>query len=201
MTWVAIATEDEPSEAAAERIIESLGAQVHIRLRRGGFGYLRSRLPNFSDMAKTTPVFLLTDLDNGICPQALIQDWSGGRALPEGLHFRVVVREIETWFMADRQGFAEFLGIREQYVPDRPEDILDPKAKVLELAARSKGALKKDMLPAAGSVASQELGYSARLASFARQIWSIDRASVRSNSLSRAVARLRSSGLSCNCCD
>lgn len=191
MTWVSIATEDEPSEAVAERLVQDAGGSVYLRLRKGGFGYLKSSLAKFSKIADQQPVLLLTDLDRGDCPLRLIEDWRGGGLSPQ-LYFRVVVREIEAWLLADREGFGEFLGVPSRLIPGEPEALHDPKAKVLELAQRARAGLRAELLPARGAIASQGLGYSARLAEFASNGWDLARATERAPSLARAVQRLRS---------
>jgi hypothetical protein len=200
MTWIAVATEDEPSEAVAGRLVEHVGAQVSMRLRKGGFGYLKASLGKFAEMARHQPVLLLTDLDRAQCPLVLIEDWTAGAALPPQLFFRVVQTEIESWLLADHEGFAEFLGVKLRRFPERPEELADPKSKVLELASMARSDIRSEMLPQRGSEASQGIGYSARLSQFARASWSIERAATRAPGLQRALTRLASAGLQCGCC-
>ena len=68
MRPVFIASEDALSEAVGQRLIEATGSDLAVTqlLRRGGSGYLRSRMRNFCEVARRTPVLLLTDLDREI---------------------------------------------------------------------------------------------------------------------------------------
>ena len=93
-----LATEDVLSEAVGERLIDEFSfgrLVVSQRIRRNGFGYLRSRFPSFCKMAERQPVILFTDLDRADCPMTLIEDWTRGTAIPDRLLFRVAVREID----------------------------------------------------------------------------------------------------------
>lgn len=191
MISVAVATEDLPSEQVAERLIAYIGGNVGLRLRREGFGYLKSRLPNFCEIARQMPVFVLTDLDRAPCPHALVQAWVGQTQVPPNLVFRVVVREIEAWLLADQEGFSQFLGISPRLLRHDPETLHDPKAEVLRLARRARAAIRRDLLSSNNSAAPQGLGYSARLSEFASSIWDIERACESSDSLRRAVTRLQ----------
>ena len=100
MTEFAIATEDALSEAVAETLLRQTGGHVvQRRIRRNGFGYLKSKIGAFNQMARTVmPVMLVTDLDQWNCPAELIADWLPGGADPR-LLFRVAVRETESWLL------------------------------------------------------------------------------------------------------
>jgi len=53
MTGFAIATEDALSEAVAETLLHQVGIRdIQARLRREGFGYLRSRIADFNRIAE-----------------------------------------------------------------------------------------------------------------------------------------------------
>lgn len=195
MISVAVATEDLPSEQVAERLIRYIGGNVDLRLRREGFGYLKSKFPSFCEIARQMPVLVLTDLDRAPCPHALVQAWIGQIHMPPDLVFRVVVREIEAWLLADREGFSQFLGISPRLLPHDPETLNDPKAEVLRLARRARAAVRRDLLPSNRSTAPQGLGYSSRLSEFAQSMWDIERACESSDSLRRALTRLQEMAL------
>lgn len=196
MTAVWLAAEDALSKAVAERLLCEIlpGAEIVSRFRGSGSGYLKKKLPNFLQMAKTYPGFLLTDLDRVACPQTLVQEWCKGKRLPDSLLFRVAVRETESWLMADRDGFADFSGIPKSKLPLDVEAILDPKEKLLGLVRRyATKEAKADLLPAANSrTARTGMAYNARLAAFVRDPdgWSPARAAEHADSLRRARARL-----------
>lgn len=193
MRPIYVATEDEVSEAVAERLIDhaNSGLVVEVRMRRGGNDYLKGKLPELAKLARTFPVFLLTDLDRLACPSALINGWRGGIPLPNGLVFRVAVREVEAWLLADHRGFAELSGVPVHRVPDDPEMLLDPKEALIAVVRRY-GArqIKGKILPDRGSTAAVGPGYTAELSAFARDAWDPVRAAERSPSLARALQRL-----------
>src|SRR5215216_3086937 len=96
---VHLAVEDDLSESVLRRLLRDSNRDYSVGtvFARGGFGYLRSRVRNFNAAAVAgTPIILLTDLDNSLCPTELIQDWL--EAQPHAnLIFRVAVREVESW--------------------------------------------------------------------------------------------------------
>jgi hypothetical protein len=80
---VAIATEDELSEALAETlVIDVVQGTIGQRLRRSGFGYLRKNIASFTQIAQhVTPVLLLTDLDrNSRLGSFVRKSWDWRRA-------------------------------------------------------------------------------------------------------------------------
>lgn len=194
MQTVALATEDELSEAVGVRLLAEHGEklEVGLLLRRGGNGYLRSRLANFCQMARLNPMLMITDLDRWTCPAVLCAEWLGRTVRPEKLLLRVAVREIEAWLLADHEAMGALLGhtiaLR---LPTLPEAIQNPKEFLLGLAARAPRDVRADLCAEAGAVARQGLGYNARLSTFVREIWNPERASSRSDSLRRARERIR----------
>lgn len=188
-----VATEDVLSEAVAERLVEeeNQGMAIAVRLGRGGNTYLRDKLPSFVSIANTFPLLLLTDLDRGACPADLIDQWLAARTLPRNLLFRVVVREIEAWLLADRGGFAEFAGIPIHRIPENPELLDDPKATLLNLVrTHGKRGIREAILPKRNSTAKIGLMYNQALCGFVRESWSPDRASEIADSLRRAIRRI-----------
>ncbi|MDR3620523.1 MAG: hypothetical protein P4L85_14325 [Paludisphaera borealis] len=136
MTWIVLATEDELSEQVGLCLAEEAGLEVGQRLGKRGNGYLRGRITNFCEMARQRPVLLITDLDRTSCASALISDWMGTRSRPDGLIFRVAVREVESWLLADHEGMTELLGAKVGKLPNAPDELPDPKQKLLALAQR-----------------------------------------------------------------
>ena len=110
---VTVATEDMLSEAVALRLLaeHSPRLMLHQSLHQQGFGYLKRKLNAFRQMAQRQPVFLLTDLDRQQCALELITQWSNGRPYPTNLLFRVAVREVEAWLLADRENLSTFLSL------------------------------------------------------------------------------------------
>lgn len=188
-----LATEDALGDAVGNRLIAeaSGGLKVAVRMGLKGNVYLRQKLPELIKLAKAYPVLLLTDLDRIECPPQLIQDWTGAHALPENMLFRVVVREVESWLLADRNAFSAFSGVPLNKLPTDPESVDDAKALLLRLVRRyGHKVLKQDLLPASGTRAKVGFGYNQQLCQFVNDRWSPVRASGASDSLSRVRNRL-----------
>ena len=192
MRGIIVATEDILSEAVAEKLIQETGGQLQVvqKLGRQGFGYLRSRMLKFNQMARTQPVFVLTDLDRVECATTLIENWMGQRRLAPGLLFRVAVREIESWLLADHEAMRRLLGRTQLRLPDAPDALADPKETLVRLARKGPRAVREAIIPEPGAVASQGLGYNNILVDHVRNHWSPERAASRSDSLSRARIRI-----------
>jgi hypothetical protein len=102
-----------------------------------------------------------------------------------------VVREVESWLLADRRGIAAFLGVSEALVPREPEALLDPKETLVNLARRSRRSkIRELMLPPQGSSHPIGPGYSLALEEFARGRWDVAAAAERADSLRRCLVRL-----------
>jgi hypothetical protein len=190
---VHLAVEDDLSEAVIRKLLLDTGRTYAIGgvFGRGGYGYLRSRAKNWNAAAAAgTPILLLTDLDQHPCPSALIDDWLEAEPHPN-LIFRVAVREVESWVLADRQGFADFLGISVTNVPLEPDQIADPKQSLVNLARQCRRrTLRESIVPRQGSTAVQGPDYNGCLGEFVRNHWDRGSAARRSLSLNRAWARL-----------
>ncbi len=186
---IAIATEDELSEAVAVRIVQvaAPGLIVASTFRRDGFGYLRKSMERFCGMAPHLPVLLLTDLDKSDCAPSLIRTWLGPRSKPREFLFRVAVRETEAWLLADHDAMAKLFGRRDPKLPEDPDALSDPKAALIRLARKAPRSMRTEIAPEPGAAASQGLGYNAVLCRFVREHWDPVRAAVRSNSLRRAL--------------
>ena len=187
-----VATEDELSEIVAEKLVyELVSRDTYIeRIRRNGYGYLKSKMQSFCEIARRRPVFILADLDARACPRALIEDWCENWQRAEKLIFRVAVREIESWLLADRTAIAKFLNVSPAKITRDPETLTDPKAYLLSLAEQGAREVKNRLLPSRGSSAKQGLGYSDCLAEFVMKKWSPARAAECSDSLRKARERL-----------
>jgi hypothetical protein len=187
--------EDPLSECVARRLLALHGEKYHVGIAygRSGFGYLKRTAAGWNAGARSTPFLLLTDLDESYpCPSALIEDWLGGEDRRHGnLLFRVAVREVEAWLLADADGLAEFLGVNPKFVPVNPEGLADPKAELIALARRARSRdLRDRLVPRPKSTAPQGRDYNACLCEFVDGRWNPARAAERSVSLARTVQRL-----------
>ncbi len=192
MLSVALATEDELSEAVGQRLLLDSYPDIVVDplIRRSGSGYLRSRISNWCEIAEHQPLVLLADLDQSRCAPSLIREWLGRRPQPPRLIFRIAVREVEAWLLADHEAMQALLG-RTARLPRDPDAVPDPKRYLLDLAKHAKRAVRADLLASEGAIANQGLGYNTRLSAFVENEWDPHRAAVRSNSLLRALTRIR----------
>lgn len=189
---VALATEDALSETIGQRLLGELGPKMEASqlLRKGGSGYLRSRMRSWCQMASHQPVIVMTDLDLLACPAVLLDDWFITLPRPPNLLLLVAVRESESWLLADHEAMRKLIGSRGVF-PPRPDEITDPKQLLLQLAERAPRNVKLDLIKAAGAISSQGIGYNARLTEFVRTDWNPERAAQRSPSLAHARRRMR----------
>jgi len=181
-----LAVEDDLSEAVLTKMLPAR-YDVGVCYKKGGFGYLKKKIRGFNDASNSMPFLVLTDLDMGECAPVLIEEW-----LPVPVHhnllFRVAVREVESWVLADHDRFAKFLGIRKTLVPVNVDTIDDPKEYLINLARGSRSRdLREDIVPAKGSTAKQGPGYNDRLVSFVREFWDPCEAMRNSPSLARTI--------------
>lgn len=187
-----IAVEDLLSEAVAKRLLVDSGRSFSIGAvyNHGGNGYLRKNVPGWNNAAKGIPFFLLTDLDAVVCPSALTSSWLPD-TIQHNLIFRVAVREVESWILADRISFSSFLGVSKTRLPQQPDELPDPKATLIRLASKSpRSLIKSRIVPRPKSTAKQGRDYNGCLCEFVTTVWKPDEAELNSPSLYRCRQRL-----------
>ncbi|WP_152521875.1 hypothetical protein [Pantoea sp. AS-PWVM4] len=192
MEYVCVATEDVLSEAVALKLISLTNGRLIVsqKLRKNGFGYLKSKFPNFCNLSQNMPVILITDLDNCPCAPSLINNWKNGAVIPPNLIFRVAVREVESWILADHVGLSDFFKIPAKAIPMIPDDLPNPKSTLLSLAKKAPRDLKNGLIAKKGTLAIQGTEYNIILSDFVNRIWDPRRAAENSDSLSRAIKRV-----------
>ncbi len=193
MDSIYLAVEDVVSAAVGRRLIrEYTSFHLKTTFRKDGNGYLRTKLKNFCEIANRTPFLLITDLDRVACPPSLIKNWTNNNAfsVPEKMLFRIAVTEIESWLLADHEAMKLLLGSKAK-LPHSPDVLDNPKKTLLQLAQSAPKKIRDDLIGDNKAMASQGLGYNARLSEFVNNSWSPERASLRSASLSRSLQRLK----------
>ena len=187
------AVEGALDEVVLLRLGEHLGISVGPVFGRSGKSYLRERIDGYNQAARFSPWIVLVDLDHDECAPSLCAEWLPTPA--EHMCFRVAVREIESWLLADRAGIAAFLGVPASRVPDVVDDLDDPKQTLVDLARRSRRrAIREDMAPRHGSGLSIGPAYTSRMMEFVGvegpNRWRPDLAARASPSLSRCINAL-----------
>jgi hypothetical protein len=106
--------------------------------------------------------------------------------------FRVAVRAIESWLLADSDGIASFLSIDPVRVPQNPELEMNPKRTLIELARHSRDPqIRRDLVSRPGSGRAVGPAYLSLMAEYVESLWSSEAAAQRSDSLRRCRLRLR----------
>jgi hypothetical protein len=210
---VAIVVEDELSDRIARRLIhhirrtwtvgvryplkEFAGGRTNPRNvaeKRGlsGFGQIRSNLPVFNHAATHRPFFVLTDLDiHSACPGGVWGAWLPALAKNPNLIFRVAVKEVEAWLLADRENIADFLEIPRSLIPLDCELLADPKREIVALARQSASQeIIHALVPRAGSSAEVGRSFDRKMIQFVKDQWDIANAAGQSRSLERAINAL-----------
>jgi hypothetical protein len=189
-----LAVEDELSEWVIRRILNERSVQyAYGRIfRRGGFGYLKKNIDAFCNLAKGSPVLLLTDLDKYSCPPELITDWTA-HPLPQNFLLRIAVREVESWLLGDKDGFSNFLRLRKPLQIANPENLCDPKEELLRSALKNPLRQIRDSLvwrdDKTGKVY-QGPDYNGTLGTFITNQWDMSSACSQCQSLYRLIDSL-----------
>ena len=190
MTPIAIATEDQLSEAIALSLIADISTPHFIQhtLGRRGNGYLRSKMDSWYQMAQQQVMVVLTDLDRANCLVEFRDQWLVAEP-PKNLLLRIAVREVESWVLADHVAMRALIGVK-GVLPAAPDELADPKQSLLKLAKSAPKQVREDLLKTIDGNLAQGLGYNARLTAWVHSEWSPQRAAERSPSLARARLRL-----------
>jgi hypothetical protein len=184
-----LAVEDLLSEVVLRTILHQSKRpyQVGVCYCKRGYGYLKKTIQGFNNAAKGTPYLVLTDLDRAECPLRLIEEWLPCPKHPN-LLFRIAVREVEAWLLADREAFAKFIGVRKELIPQAVDAIDDPKRTLINLVSRSRNReLREAIVPRPNSTAKVGPDYNGQLIPFVENHWKVEAAMCNSASLQRAV--------------
>ena len=188
MKSLSLLVEGRLDEAVGRRIIEFADGTVQTVHGKKGVSYVKKKLSGFNAAAVAIPVLTLVDLmdTKSDCPKLVVEEWLPRRH--ENMIFRLVVPEIESWIMADRAGLSTFLAVSKNKVPDNPEQVANPKRMLVGLARKSRiERIRRLLVPARGSTATEGPAYTSELQRFVRDQWNIEEAIDRAPSLKRCV--------------
>lgn len=178
-------------ESVIRRLVAHAGAIPGKIYGKIGKQHIRQRIQGYNSAAQRFPWIVLVDLDNDAhCAPDLCAEW-----LPQSaplMCFRVAVRQVEAWLLADREQIASFLAVARDRIPADPESLANAKETVVNLARQSRRrGIREDMVPRNGSGRVVGPAYSSRVIEFASTHWRPDVASSCAESLARAVECLR----------
>lgn len=164
---------------------------------------IKTEAPKFNRLG--LPVFLLADQDNSLCAPQLITDWLGEEPISSTMLFRIADWEAEVWLMADRKGFAKWMGISAELIPQAIKgNLCKDGTRLIELPFKykpslfmmrelasqsSKQELKDKLTP--GPKAGKSPAYNSALLPFITNIWNAEAARQSSTSLNKAILRLQ----------
>lgn len=182
---VTVAVEGDVDAAVARRLIAEIGLSMGPVYGLKGKSHLDKRILSYNNAARWSRWLVLRDLDAPCAPELLRS------RLPNPspqMHFRIAVREIEAWLLADRTRIAQWLRLPVDIVPIDPEALEDPKSALIQLARRSRSRLIRDeMSPATFTSARVGPGYTGRMIEFAANLWRPRFAADSSSSLARCL--------------
>ena len=180
-------------EAVAWKLAKHCGHQIGTAYGKRGVSYLRGKVEGFNVRASQgKPTLVLVDfMDTRLeCPAAVVRQWLPQRS--SEMLFRVVVREVESWLLADRSSIADYLRVSPNLVPLSPEALEDPKRSLVNLARRCRRRqLREALVPAPGLSSTVGPGYTAAVEEYVHRYWDIEAARRNAPSLDRCVHRLR----------
>lgn len=188
-----IVAEDVLSLAVLKKVLLATGRAYDIfrEVNERGYGNIRKGIPKYLNASQGIRHVVLTDLDQASCAPGLRRDW-GVATVPDGLQFRVAIRETEAWLLADRAGFAKFAKIDVKKVPAEPERLPDPKQALVNLVRSSRDRrLIAEIVPPQGSRVPIGPFYNERLSEFVRDHWDVSVAEAVAPSLLRTGKRLQ----------
>lgn len=187
---VSCAVEGNLDEAVARKLLQAVGAKPGFVYGKNGKQGLLKRLAGYNNAANSTrcPWLVIVDLDNDAdCAPSFLKQCKLN--LSSCMCFRIAVRAVEAWLLADRQSIATFLRVPASQITPRPErDLLDPKAEMVKLASQSSDArLRAAIVPRPGSGRSIGSGYTACLIEYVHKYWRPSIAAQNADSLRRAL--------------
>ena len=187
---ISSAVEGSLDEAIISRLIRHVGARPGTVYGKNGKPFLKHRIAGYN-AARHAPWVVLVDLDHeGDCAPPVRATWLSHPA--PRMCFRVAVRAVEEWLMADAERLAAFIGVARSKVPTDFEEVERPKLAMVNLARLSRRRdIRQDMVPRDGSGRTEGPAYTSRLIEYATHRWRPDVAAAHADSLRRAIDCLR----------
>ena len=177
-------------EAVLHRLLEHAGFTAGPIYGKKGKHYLQTKVNAYNQAAHRLPWVILVDLNHEAdCAPLLRASW-----LPDPapmMCFRVAIREIEAWLLADRERFSAFFSVARSRIPQNAEATDNPKQTVIYLARHSRRReIREEMVPRPESGREVGPAYNSRLIEFVTDTtagWRPDVAVNHSESLRRCV--------------
>lgn len=183
-----LVVEGQSDLGAARAIVRFAGHEVGTEVDKRGKNNLDPDIPKYNQAARREPWVVFRDTDSK-CPVTLREELLGAMTPSVGFLLRLAHSMTESWLLADRQGFSTYFRVAEASIPLDPDQLPHAKRTLLNLCERSRSRLiRSAMVRGDGEVGPL---YVTTVNDFATNSWSVDRAVEHSDSLRRAVDRIR----------
>lgn len=191
---VEIVVEGLADEVVVKRLLDHVGLPYGHTYGMKGKEHILKALRNYNQAARHSPWVVVVDLDDEPeCAPLLVRQYLPHPSV--GMKFRVAVRAVEAWLLADKDTLAKFLAVPQNRFPSQLEADPDPKATLIGLARQSRRReIREDMVPRPGSGAKVGPAYTARLIEYVTQSssrWRPEVAAQRADSLRRCIEALQ----------
>jgi hypothetical protein len=189
--YVNLLAEGSLDLAVLSRLTVAAGLSVGTLYGGKGKSYIDRRILNYNRAALFTPWIVLRDLDRDAqCASELV-----GSLLPAPatlMCFRVAVRSVESWLLADNTNLRDFFQIRRGRVQSDADIDHYPKQSMLNLLKQTRSRDLRHALVRedANGQLSEGPEYSSVLSEYVSELWVPNRAKAASDSLSRACNRI-----------
>lgn len=177
-------------DAVLRRMLREAGhdpGPIHIK---NGKSAVLEKLEGYNAAAGFMPWVVLVDLNGDAdCAPTFVAEHL--QAPAEQMLFRVAVRQVEAWLLADVVRFARFIGVSRARLPGNPESLANSKRAVVEIARYSKRrSVREEIVPNPASGRQVGPGYVASMIEFVQTSWNPEEAAARSDSLRRCLGCL-----------
>jgi hypothetical protein len=189
LPFVNLVVEGLVDEVIIRKVLAHIGIACGFVRGRNGKQEILNNLHAYNNAAKTAYWLVVVDLDDEACVKEFVT-----KHLPNPepqMFFRVAVREIEAWLLADKDSLAKYLTVPVENFPDAPDDEADPKDTLVGIVRKKcrKTDLREDIIPSPTSGKKVGKGYLSRITEFVES-WRPEIAAERSESLRRCIKAL-----------
>jgi hypothetical protein len=186
------AAEGDTDVPIVRKLAADAGFEIHGNvIDCAGKSGVDRQLAGYNGSANGSPWLVLRDLDHDAgCAPAFLAACAFKPS--RWMCFRIAVRELESWILADAEAFSAFYGVPLLALPEDPDGEADPTATIIRLVHKSRdAAVRRAVLPRPGSLVQVGPRYEDMLIEFGKEHWDLSRACNRSDSLWRARRALR----------
>lgn len=179
-------------EIFLRKVLSDLHVGVHTVYGKRGCDYIIEKGAGFAVRGEYSGIIILADLCDVYRGCPLLARRRIADAVPDLCLLRFAVCELESWILASRLALSQYFGISVNLVPAAPDELLDPKQVLVNLAGRSrKGRIREMFVPPRGTSSGVGRGYMEGISDFMYNHWNMDQAVAGSPSFERFVDRVR----------